>query len=100
MMQVGNGICTSKTISVRRLLCGNSQPCDAVDPSTSEFRSHIFRQQALSIIEDMTSQPLEERLVEITSITGLSRDQAITLLNVRRASSSFRLPEDFTDRIA
>jgi hypothetical protein len=48
----------------------------------------------------MTSQPLEERLVEITSITGLSRDEAITLLRVRRASSNFKLLEDFTDQIA
>ena len=79
---------------------GNPRPCDAVDPSTSEFRSHISRQQALSIIEDMTSQPLEERLVEITSVTGLSRDEAIILLKVRRAASNFRLLEDFTDQIA
>jgi len=48
----------------------------------------------------MTSQPLEERLVEITGITGLSRDEAIILLKVRRASANFRLPEDFTDQIA
>lgn len=48
----------------------------------------------------MTSQPLEEHLAEITSITGLTRDQAIILLKVRRAASHFRLPEDFTDQIA
>ena len=48
----------------------------------------------------MTSQPLEEHLAEIASITGLSRDQAIILLRVRCAASKFRLPEDFTDQIA